>query len=151
MDFITTPVIEKIRGLLYSLTHTHEELELVADEVEDCKLKTAINGLSMESSIYASEICMQLKELGIKFPRPALSELQGSNSMSFDEICDNYGNELSYICSRNENYIENAYKNILSENFTFPGLRDIMLYQLNALKCAFMKINLLNTARLSGC
>lgn len=51
METIANPVIDKLRGLLYSLTHTKEEIEMVADEVEDCNLRTALNGLSMESSL----------------------------------------------------------------------------------------------------
>ncbi len=142
--------IDKLCGLLYSLTHTKEEFEMVADEVEDCNLRIALHGLSMESSQYASELCTQLKTLGIQFPKPSLEELEGSNSMPFEEINYGFGNELSYICSKNENYILAAYRNILNENFLFPGLRDIMMYQLNALKCAFMKIKLLNSARFGG-
>ena len=150
METLNKNFIDKLGGLLHSLTHTKEELEMVADEVEDCNLRTALHGLSMESSQFASEICMQLKTLGVRFPRLSLEELEGSNSMPFEEINNGPGNELSYICSRNENFITNAYRNILSEGFLFPGLRDIMLYQLNALKCAFMKIKLLNSARFSG-
>lgn len=150
METVTNAVIDKLRGLLYSLINTKEEFEMVADEVEDCNLRTALYGLSMESSQYASELSMQLKTLGIHFPKPSLEELEGSNSMPFEEINNGFGNELSYICSRNENFILAAYRNILSESFLFPGLRDIMMYQLSALKCAFMKIKLLNSARFSG-
>jgi hypothetical protein len=150
MDIVNNSFIDKLRGLLYSLTHTKEELEMVADEVEDCNLRTALNGLSMESSQYASELCMRFKTLGIQFPKPSLEELDGSNSMTCEEFSDGQGNELSYICSRNENFILAAYRNILSETTLFPGLRDIMMYQLNALKCTFMKIKLLNSARFSG-
>jgi hypothetical protein len=144
---INNSVIDKLRGLLYSLTLSKEEFEMVADEVEDCNLRTALNGLSMESSQYATELCMQIKALGIKFPKPDLHELDGSNSMTFEDATSKNGYELLYICKRNENYIMTAYHNLLNENITFPGLRDIMLYQLDALKCAFMKINMLNTAR----
>jgi len=149
---INKSLIEKLQGLLYSLTHTKEELEMVADEVEECNLKTAINGLSMESSQYANELCMQLKTLGIHYndSEPSLEVLDGANSMPLEELNDGLGNELSYICRRNENFIVNAYRNILNENLLFPGLRDIMQYQLNALRCAFMKIKLLNSARFTG-
>ena len=145
MQTSTNSFTDQLLGLLYSLTHTKEELELVADEVEDCNLKTALSGLSMESSQYASELYGQLKALGIQLPTPPLEELQGSNSMPPEE--HGRGNELSYICAKNENFIIAAYREVLSGNSLFPGLRDLMMYQLNALKCAFMKIKLLNTAR----
>jgi hypothetical protein len=151
METVNNNVIDKLCGLLYSLTHTKEEFEMVADEVEDCNLKTALNGLSMESSQYASELSMQLKNLGINYRKPALDDLHGSNTMPFDELEAGKGNEVMYICVRNENYLVSAYRNILSEYFPVPGLQDIMMYQLNALKCAFMKIKLLNSARFNAC
>lgn len=149
MDANNSSVLSKISSLIYSLTHTKEEIEMVADEVDDCNLRTALNGLSQESSIFATELCLQFRNAGIYFPKLSLEELQGSNTMS-DEVADAPGDELSYICTRNENFLMAAYSHILNENFLFPGLRDIMTYQLNALKSAFQKIRLLNTARFGG-
>ena len=149
METVNNTTMEKLSGLLYSLSVTKEEFEIVADEIEDTNLKTALNGLSLESNQYANELCLQLKKFGISFPKPSLNELNGSNSMSFDEVDHAPGNELMYICRRNENYLLTAYRNMLNEYLPMPVLRDIMLYQLDALKCAFMKINLLNTARFS--
>ncbi len=120
---------------------------MVGDEVNDSLLRTAIYGLAMESCQYATEICAQLKSLGIYYQKPLLDDLDGSNSMPDAELEAGQGNEVSYICSKNENFIVSAYKSILNENFLFPGLRDVMNYQLNALTCAFMKIKLLNSAR----
>lgn len=146
MDPNNPNVLSKISSLIYSLTHTKEEIEMVADEVDDCNLRIALNGLSQESCIFATELSLQFKNSGLYFPKLMLEELQGSNTMS-DEICDAPGDELSYICTRNENYLMTAYDRILNENFLFPGLRDIMTYQLYALRSAFQKIRLLNMAR----
>jgi len=147
MDANNTNVLAKISSLIYSLSHTKEEIEMVADEVDDCNLRIALNGLSQESSIFANELCMQFKNSGIYFPRLALEELQGSNTMNTVEGIEQPGDELSYICTKNENFLLAAYNLILNENFLFPGLRDIMTYQLDALKSAFLKIKLLNMAR----
>lgn len=149
MESIDSSLTEKLRGLLSSLTHTQEEFEMVADEVEDCNLRTALNGVSMESSIYVSELSMLVKSLGIHLTKFSCDKPEGANDMPSDEN-QGKGNELSFICNKNENFILNAYRNILSERFLLPGLRDIMMYQLNALKCGFMKIKLLNSARFSG-
>src|SRR5688572_14236147 len=102
MDATNTNVIAKISRLIYSLSHTKEEIEMVADEVNDGNLRIALNGLSQESSIFANELCMQFKNSGIYFPRLPLEELQGSNTMSESEISEEPGDELSYICTRNE-------------------------------------------------
>ncbi len=150
MDTNYTNVLAKISSLIYSLTHTKEEIEMVADEVDDCNLRIALNGLSQESSIFANELCMQFKNSGLYFPKLSMEELQGSNTMIEGEDIDGPGDELSYICKKNENFLMTAYTLILNENFLFPGLRDLMTYQLDALKCAFMKIKLLNMARFGG-
>lgn len=142
--------INKIYGLLCSLTHTKEEFEMVADEVEDCNLRTALHGMSLESSIYASELFMQLKTHGIQFPKLPQDLPEGANLMLEEDLSDVPGNELFFICDRNEHFIINGYKNILSESFLFPGLRDIMMYQLHALKSGFMKIKFLNKARFNS-
>lgn len=149
MDANNSNVLSKISSLIYSLTHTKEEIEMVADEVDDCNLRTALNGLSQESSIFATELCLQFKNAGLLFPKLSLEELQGSNTMT-DDFSDAPGDELSYICTRNESFLMAAYNHILNENFLFPGLRDIMTYQLDALKCAFQKVRLLNSARFGG-
>jgi hypothetical protein len=150
MDTNNINVLAKISSLVYSLTHTKEEIEMVADEVDDCNLRVALNGLSQESSNFATELCMQFKNSGLYFPKLSLEELQGSNTMAENETVEGPGDELSYICRRNENFLMSAYNLILNENFLFPGLRDIMTYQLNALKSAFLKISLLNNARFTG-
>jgi hypothetical protein len=138
---------DKLFKVLMYLTQTKEEFEMVADEIEECNLKTALNGLSMESSLYANELCVQLQTLGISLNTPSCSELTGANGMPSHATLPGKGNELHYICSKSEDVIVNAYKNILSESVSLPGIYDLMMYQLNALKCAFTKIKMLNAAR----
>lgn len=149
MDANNQSVLAKITTLIHSLTHTKEEIEMVADEVDDCNLRIALNGLSQESSIFATELCLQFRNSGIHFPRLSLEELHGSNTMA-EELTEGPGDELSYICTRNERFLMAAYNMILNENFLFPGLRDIMTYQLDSLRSAFQKIKLLNMARFGG-
>src|SRR5688572_13212309 len=98
MDATNSNVLSKISSLIYSLTHTKEEIEMVADEVDDCNLRTALNGLSQESSIFATELCLQFKNSGIYFPKLSLEELQGSNTMG-EEMTEAPGDELTYICT----------------------------------------------------
>ena len=149
MDANNQNVLAKITTIIHSLTHTKEEIEMVADEVDDCNLRIALNGLSLESSIFATELCLQFRNSGIHFPRFSLEELHGSNTMA-EESTEGPGDELSYICTRNEHFLMAAYNMILNENFLFPGLRDIMTYQLDSLRSAFQKIKLLNMARFGG-
>lgn len=143
-------IVEKFYGLLTYLTYTKTEFELVADEIEDCKLKTALNGLSEESDQYKNELCLELKALGFQYQSPnALVNVEEVNSNISSE-CFEKGNELQLICSCSESYITRAYRDILNEYFPFPAIRQIMIYQLNTLKSAFMKVNLLNSARFAN-
>src|SRR5215212_67925 len=43
---INSKIIDKFCGLLHFLNLSKQEFEMVADEIEDCNLKTALHGLS---------------------------------------------------------------------------------------------------------
>jgi hypothetical protein len=150
IETFNTGITDKFCGLLYTLTHYKNEFEMVADEVEDCNLKTALNGLSTETDQFANEIANQLKTLGItELVTPSYFDNCTSDPLP-DNNVDGAGNELLAICNHSEHSLTKAYWNILNEYVPFPILRDIMTYQLNALKYAFMKIKMLNSARFSS-
>jgi len=152
METLNSKIADKFCGLLYSLTQSKNEFEMVADEIEDCNLKTALNGLSNESDLFAKEISNQLKTLGISDVVPAnyFEHCINDNDVSNIEVKPGKGNELLAICNHSEHSITKAYWDILNEYVPFPTLRDIMTYQLNALKFAFMKIKMLNSARFAS-
>ena len=150
MEYFNVVMLEKLCGLLFFLTQSKAEFEMVADEVEDRNLKTALNGLSSESNQYANEITTQLKSLGVNGIMPkSFFENYDWQNYTLAEPADKKGNELMSICDTNENSITKAYSEILNEYFPFANLRDIMTYQVNSLKLAFMKIKTLNAARFS--
>jgi len=152
METINSKIADKFCGLLYYLTQSKNEFEMVADEVEDCNLKTALNGLSNESDLFAKEISNQLKTLGISevVPPNYFENCSQDSSVPEPESKPGKGNELQAICNHSEHSITKAYWDILNEYVPFPTLRDIMTYQLNALKFAFMKIKMLNSARFTS-
>ena len=140
---------DKLFKVLMYLTQTKKEFEMVADEIADGNLKIALEGLSIDSSLYANELCMQLQTLGIAVNTPTIQDIQGANAMPLHATIPGKGNELHYICSKSEDSVISAYKNILNDGISIPGIYDLMMFQLNALKCAFTKIKMLNTARYS--
>jgi hypothetical protein len=152
MQTIDSKIADKFCGLLYSLTQSKNEFEMVADEIEDCNLKTALNGLSNESDLFAKEISNQLKTLGMSTVVPSNYFDNCANGIDVPEteLRPGKGNELLAICNYSEHSITKAYWDILNEYVPFPTLRDIMTYQLNALKFAFMKIKMLNSARFAS-
>ncbi|MDB5202280.1 MAG: hypothetical protein JWQ27_1689 [Ferruginibacter sp.] len=146
MENINTKIIDKFCGLLFFLTRSRNEFEMVADEIEDCGLRTALNGLSTETNQFADEISSQLKSLGIN---PVTKEDYFEDCINKGEDLrqqSGRGRELQTICTETEASITSAYSEIL-EDVPFTTLKEMMTYQLNSLKFAFMKINMLNSAR----
>lgn len=153
MEVINYNIADKLCGLLKFLRIYKTTFEIVAEDVEECNLRTALYGLSAESFQYADEITAQLKSHGI--PYRLDTDILADCLEDFDEnkSVDNNpgkGNELTNICIHSESSITNAYNDILNEYLPLASLRNIMLYQLNALKLSFMKIKLLNNARFAG-
>ena len=151
MENFNARVIDKFCGLLHFLNISKKEFEMVADEIQDCNLRTALQGLSLESNQCVDELTTQLKTLGIPFKAPDTFELCLEDSyIPQAEYIPGTGNELMHICSNSENTITKAYSEILEEYLPIKSLRDMMMYQLNALKCAFLKIKTLNSARFAS-
>ncbi len=149
METLNTGILNKLSGLLFFLKRSKNEFEMVADEMENYSLKTALNGLSEESSFYAGELKNYLKHLGINTPYIQYDSLVDNTdylNQNEQEQC-NKGNEVNCICTYNELSLTEAYSELLNEPLPFESLKEIILYQLNALKFTFMKIKTLNTAR----
>jgi hypothetical protein len=152
MEIINHSIADKLCGLLKFLRLYKTAFEIVAEEVEDCNLRTALYGLSAESIQYANEITTQLKTHGI--PYRLDTDMLADCVDKFDENIEldipGKGNELTNICNSSEDSITNAYNDVLNEYLPLASLRNTMLYQLNALKLSFLKIKMLNNARFAG-
>lgn len=150
MEIINNAIADKFCGLLQFLKKYQATFEIVADEVEDCNLKTALNGLSLESTQYANEICNQLKSFGLPYRLDTNLSVEPEEDYSYylyESPAPGMGNELMSLCNSSEKSIISAYNEILNEYLPMNNLRYMMIYQLNALKLAFMRIKLLNDAR----
>jgi hypothetical protein len=65
-----------------------------------------------------------------------------NNNSTIDIATDK---EIMTECCKTEIYFEKAYRNVLNEYFPDDGLRNMLTYQLNGIKCAFMQLKLLRT------
>ena len=151
MNNLTAATLSKFSGLMFFLKRSKNDFEMVADEIENYSLKSALNGLSEESSFYASEIKNYLKHLGINgsiFPVTEFSSNYYDVNVSdiATENCQ-HGLELKSLCSFIEKSLIRAYSDLLDEPLPCKSLQEIIIYQLNALKISFLKIQTLNTAR----
>ena len=146
MEILSSSSMAKFCGLLLSLKRSKKEFEMVADEIGNTSLRTALNGLSDESSYYAGELKNYLTSLGAT---PILKEVPEDSDVYGYPVYNNTaeGAELLNICTHNERSLVKAYSDLLEESMPFQSLKEMMLYQLNALKYTFMKIKMLNTVR----
>lgn len=151
MNNLTASTLNKFSGLVFFLKRSRNDFEMVADEIENYTLKSALNGISKESNYYASEIKNYLKHLGVNassLPTGDFSANYFNANVSDTEMenCDK-GSELQTLCSYNEESLTKAYSDLLDEPLPCESLQEIIVYQLNALKISFLKIKTLNTAR----
>ncbi len=146
MNQIQSGVLDKISGLLSSLSLTYKELSLVAEEMEDHNLKIALEGLSVESCMYAEELCTQLKMIGITVARPCIEE-EANGANEEDVFIVHPGGEVAYICKKHEQSVSQAYTRVLSERLPCPVISQMLQLQFRAIRDAFLKLNLLNTSR----
>lgn len=150
METLNAVLKEKFSGLLFFLRRSKTEFEMVADEMEDHSLRTALNSLSDDTNHYAGELKNYLKVFGIYAPlNESVAEADAVEYSENYKTDPGKGNELHTICNYNEASLTKAYCDLLEENMPFQILKDIMHYQLNALRNTFMKIKALNTARFS--
>ena len=149
MENLTASALDKFSGLMFFLKRSKKDFEMVADEIENHCLKTALNGLSEESYFYESELKNYLKHLGINTTNITEQDYAHSDFNSNTTIVENLekGNELQSLCIYNETSLTQAYSDLLTEHLPCKSLQEIISYQLNALKITFLKIKTLNTAR----
>ena len=149
MKNLTTTTLRKFSGLMFFLKRSKNDFEMVADEIENYTLKSALNGLSEESSFYASELNNFLKHLGVNpssINENNFSDHYLNEDMKEEESLEK-GLELQSLCSYNEKYLTKAYSDLLEESLPCKSLQEIISYQLHAIKISFLKIQTLNTAR----
>ena len=151
MNDLNASTLKKFSGLMFFLKRSKNDFQMVADEIENYTLKSALNGISEESNFYASEIINYLKHLGVNASSVSPTEFSsnyfnGDVSDTDSENCEQ-GLELQCLCSYNEESLIKAYSELLEESLPCKSLQEIIIYQLNALKISFLKIKTLNTAR----
>lgn len=150
MESITENVKAKLEGLVSYLYQITSGFESIAEDI-DCKnLKTAIFTLSVEAKQYAEEISNQLEELNINLPFTATDQLWTKIESDIEQAGFSKGAEIVALCNNCEIYLNKFYEDLLLEYLPIKNFKDIITYQLYAIKCAFMKIRLLNSMRFTS-
>ena len=151
MENVIKEIDNKFCRLLSFLNETTINFEMIAEEVEDDNLRTALFGIASESNQYAHEICSQLKRLHIDYAPPLfLSTTTMLTTNTYPLLTNTKGGEILSICKENEYSLTKIYKDLLKEYFTYPSLKQMMIYQLTRIRSAFDRIRLLNSIRFSN-
>lgn len=146
MENTTLIFKEKFCALLSFLRQTREKFELVTEEMDNDNLRVTLRGLAVETSQYEHELTSQMQSLNFK-------DNYIPSIFNCDELLKNIQSimtaeslkEILETCTKTERYFEKAYRNVLNEYFPYQCLRDMLVYQLNGIKCTFMKMKLLNS------
>jgi hypothetical protein len=111
----------------------------------------SIRSIILETNQYKRELNSQLQSLRIKEIK-SIDVIQGVNTEEVlkhnhfhDKITTD--KEIIELCCKSEANFEKAYRNVLNEYFPLNNLRNILIYQLNGIKCAFMQLKLLRSAQ----
>jgi hypothetical protein len=150
MQKINKMISAKLCRLLSFLHEADEEFEKVAQKIKDKNIKMSIRGIVLETRQYKRELNSQLQSLRVKEIK-SMDIIRGLNT---DEVLNNHLNnkitsdkEIVELCCKSEANFEKAYRNVLNEYFPFNTLRNVLIYQLNGIKCAFMQLKLLRSAQ----
>jgi hypothetical protein len=148
MEKLCKQMEEKLCKLLSFLTQLPEQLEMIADEIDDPNLRNALSAVAVESAEYARELNAQLKHLGIEPPLPALASLQAELiEKSIQHLPQKKGTEIMSICENCEQFFSGLYSDLISDYLSGTALKNMMNYQLMGIKSAFMRIRFLNSLR----
>jgi len=148
MQSISETLEEKLQVLLSYLGQVNAGFESIAEDIDCTNLKTAIFALSLEAKQYAEEITDQLHERNIFIPLAATDQLWKKIETDIHEQAEiAKGGEIAALCNNCESYFNKFYEDILVEYLPLTNFKDIITCQLYAVKCAFMKIRLLNKMR----
>src|SRR5215510_5321695 len=131
----------KLCRLSSFLQHASEEFENVATYIRDKEIRMSIRSVALTTKQYTNELNSQLQSLRLKCNIRGVNNEVINNAYVRSNFTDK---KIIELCCKSEDYFEKAYRSILNEYFPHTGLRDILMYQLNGIKCTFMQLKLLN-------
>jgi hypothetical protein len=148
MENINNVISVKLRKLSSFLHNACEEFENVATEIKEKNIKMSVRSVAVETRQYIHELNAQLKVLSIKIANRPPTLTDNTVLLSHDRkkniITDK---KIISLCCGTEKYFEKAYQSVLKEYFPHQSLRDMLAYQLNGIRSAFMQLNLLRSVR----
>ncbi len=151
MDTINYTLFNKLQNLVSFLTQANRGFHEIAEDVDCNNLKTALIALAVESRQYANEISDRLLTINLQIPHVFTDQLwEKIETNIYEQASPEKGSEIAALCNNCEIYFAEFYNDVLNEPLPHKKIKNIIIYQLFATQCAFMKIRLLNTLRFNN-
>ncbi len=136
-------VAQKLNSLLEIMYESKRGYEEIAAQSIDRNFQRALGGLAIECGQYINELSNQISSLGVT---PTVNRTK--NKYIWNQISTNvkHQEDILNACYGSERIILKAYREVLNDPSVLNPLRQMITYQLNGMKYAFVKVKLLNTA-----
>jgi uncharacterized protein (TIGR02284 family) len=136
-------VAQKLNSLLDVMQESKRGYERIASQSNDRNFQRAVSGLALECGQYINELSNQICCLGAK---PTVSKTK--DQFVWNQINTNVKEQEDILtaCYGSERIILKAYRDVLNDPSVLSPIRQLITYQLNGMKYAFVKVKLLNTA-----
>jgi len=136
-------VAQKLNSLLDVMHESKRGYEQIASQSNDKNFQRAVSGLALECSQYINELMNQICCLGC---RPTATS--NKDRFIWNQISTNIKKQEDILnaCYGSERIILKAYRDVLNDPSLLSPIRQLITYQLNGMKYAFVKVKLLNTA-----
>lgn len=147
-DMLTEDGHKKISFLIAFLQQVSKDFEMIADDIEEPNLKNAFLAFATEDKNFAEELSCQAKHAGLSLSMSDLALYWDYlDSATPEEEPQIRENELAFICDKSESVFLKLYTDALKEFLSMNTLKEIMVYQYNSIRAAFVKLRLLNAIR----
>ncbi len=136
-------IAQKLNSLLDVMHESKRGYERIASQSGDKNFQRAFSGLALECGQYINELTNQICSLGA---RPVVNKTQ--DKYIWNQVSTNVDQQEDILkaCYSSERIILKAYRDVLNDPSVLHPLRQMITYQLNGMKYAFVKVKLLNTA-----
>lgn len=129
-------------NLLYDVMQESKRgYEEIASASTDKNYQRALGLLALECGQYANELYNQMCCLGEQPKQEKKTDKYIWNQVSLNIKKQD---DIIHVCNNSERIIMKAYREVLNDPSVVNPLRDLIHYQLNGIKYAFVKVKLLN-------
>jgi hypothetical protein len=144
MQRINVRIANKLSNLSSFLNEACKEFEDASKSVTEKDITMSVRSLIVETKQYIEELNSQVVSLSAKNISYKINDKEEVKS---DPLANKYLPARNMIeqCCNAEVFFERAYRLILNEQFPYTALRQMLTYQLNGIKCAFMQLKLLKS------